>query len=342
MKKTIALLAMLATLCAAQSAMAEITGCAEDAAPIPYGGEYCRPLAARFGAPVCSHSSWDTVTCDLAVNGDNVGGHLRAIVGWPGASGTYQVWGEDGAGNRFCCDISSVADEFEFLGTSQRDTIFLHYGSFNFELDGPAVWDVSVYGNDGDDHIEGSNHAHLSYIEGHHGGLGDDTIYGGDGREEIWGDEGNDVLHGDGWVNWIHGGDGNDVLVGGPDQDWMYGDAGQDNLSGHAGDDWLWGGSGGDVIHGGTDDDIIRGETGSDWLHGDGGNDLLCDVATASNYFNGGSGHDILFSSFVTMPVSHPYSTSTGGPGIDACGSAFLFSFDSCEAEVFITPYYCK
>jgi Ca2+-binding RTX toxin-like protein len=93
---------------------------------------------------------------------------------------------------------------------------------------------ATIYGEAGDDHLEGGNGNDLL-----DGGTGNDTLSGGKGDDVLLGQAGNDNLT---------GGAGNDILVGGD---------GNDRLQGNSGRNILIGGNGADSINGGEDDDVL-------------------------------------------------------------------------------------
>lgn len=133
------------------------------------------------------------------------------------------------------------------------------------------------------------------------GDKGDDDITIGMSYHAL-GEQGDDIIHGNGFANFISGGLGNDSLDGGGSGDSIFGDAGFDIIVGGSGDDSLYGGDGGDYLTGqdgqdtirggeggdqliaGNNDDSVFGEDGDDELVGEDGNDLL----------DGGSGADTM------------------------------------------------
>ena len=125
--------------------------------------------------------------------------------------------------------------------------------------------DDTLVGGDGTDTADYSNSAEavtVSLVQGRTGSGGDaqdDTL---SGIEVIIGSGRGDSLTGDGKANTLEGGAGNDTLVGGD---------GADRLDGGAGDDTLAGGDGADRLDGGAGDDTLAGGAGADTLDGGSG-----------------------------------------------------------------------
>ncbi|EGF90750.1 rhizobiocin RzcA [Asticcacaulis biprosthecium C19] len=133
----------------------------------------------------------------------------------------------------------------------------------------------SLFGNDGNDFLDGRNSQYLQVLSG---GDGNDTLYcsgnsfgnahGGDGDDLVYayrltyGGAGNDtiLLQGGYSSDAMYGGDGNDDIQA---SQWsgasFFGDAGADTLTGNNSDDVLSGGAGNDVLTGG---DNLSGTTG--------------------------------------------------------------------------------
>ena len=140
---------------------------------------------------------------------------------------------------------------------------------------GTQTW--AVYGEDGEDHLTGS--------EG-----GDDELYGGPE---------NDLLETGGssdrpWYgNRAEGGPGNDVLRGGPDSDSLDGGDGTDDLDGGGGSDSLYGGDGVDTLRAGSGDDYLDPERGDGEVAegGDGSDSFDC-LGDATETYDGGAGFD--------------------------------------------------
>ncbi len=128
-----------------------------------------------------------------------------------------------------------------------------------------------VYGNGGDDSIEGGDGPDLLF-----GGAGDDIVTGGRGADEILGGRGDDRLV---------GGPGADLIDGGPGADGITGDDGVVDLTA-PGTPVLPGapspGDGGDVIHGGPGGDTLDGGGGDDTIDGDTGTPRCASPAPGS------------------------------------------------------------
>jgi Ca2+-binding RTX toxin-like protein len=150
-------------------------------------------------------------------------------------------------------------------------------------LERVGVERVLLFGDSGDDVIEGSNLDDILYgqkgLDLIDGGGGDDTIYGG----QNGGVESGSPLALRTGVETLSGGDGNDLIYGNHGTDILVGDAGSDTLFGGQDDDTLSGGTGADSLLGNRGDDSLVGGTGADTFRaGDnGGNDTIGDFNPA-------------------------------------------------------------
>ncbi len=143
-------------------------------------------------------------------------------------------------------------------------------------LTGVNSYGNQLYGEDGDDTLNGGNAADSLY-----GGMGNDTLHGNDGDDLVDGGEGNDTLYGEAGSDLIDGGAGDDVLDGGAGVDTLLGGAGDDILGG-AINTWDYGNQvngvwQGNVYEGGLGNDVLRGTAGSDIYR-----------------FNAGDGEDVI------------------------------------------------
>jgi Ca2+-binding RTX toxin-like protein len=209
------------------------------------------------------------------------------------------------------------------LGTTGDDVIDgTAYGDLidglagNDTISGQGSGD-NISGGDGNDRVLGGDGNDTI-----HGGLGLDTLFGDAGMDELHGGDGNDTIYsladndmlfGDAGNDSLMGGRGNDALHGGIDNDSLYGETGDDLLFGEDGDDVLHGDStfewventryvsspGNDTLYGGAGNDRLYGDAydneapGNDFLYGGDGNDTLSG-GLGTNYFDGGTGYDIL------------------------------------------------
>ncbi len=180
-----------------------------------------------------------------------------------------------------------------------------------------------VYGNDGDDTLQGDFVFGSDHFFGESGkdwlmgGSGFDELDGGPGDDKVYGSFGNDV---------VLGGPGNDLVSGGSDDDWTVMDTGNDDVYGEAGNDRLsyrnhqavkvtldekandgatgehdnvhgsWeiieGSYGDDVLIGNDQVNTLDGLSGNDTLKGRGGNDILDAMAGTGQKIWGGAGQD--------------------------------------------------
>ena len=108
--------------------------------------------------------------------------------------------------------------------------------------------------NDGNDTITTSSSVTTSV----YGQEGDDVINGSPYADFLFGDGGNDVVNGNGGNDTLTGGSGNDVVNGGDGDDrFIYDPEGNDTISGGAGNDVIDDSSGTDTISGGPGNDTI-------------------------------------------------------------------------------------
>lgn len=130
---------------------------------------------------------------------------------------------------------------------------------------------VSIYGDDGDDTLTGSNGD--DKVDG---GEGNDTINEAAGSNVIDGGEGNDRITAQSTGNNnVIGGDGDDTIATGSGSDSVFGGLGNDQINTGAGNDYADGAEGYDYIQAGSGDDLVLGGSDPDTLLGSTGNDLI-------------------------------------------------------------------
>jgi Ca2+-binding RTX toxin-like protein len=191
----------------------------------------------------------------------------------------------------------------QILGGVGNDTIYI----------GAAV---EVYGDQGNDTINGSNTLSGTRL---FGGLGDDTINGGITDDTIFGDAGNDVLHGNAGGDRIFGGIGNDSIDGGDNGDDLHGGDGNDGILGGNGPDVIYGGSGNDTLNGGANIDVMSGDAGNDIYVVDAFNDKVSElygsgVDTVRSSIPFGLGNSALvFGAFENLVLTGTLANSGGG-----------------------------
>jgi hypothetical protein len=174
---------------------------------------------------------------------------------------------------------------------------------------------VTIIGTDGDDLLVGTSlRDEISGGDGDdliHGGGGNDILFGGAGNDNIFGGDGDDLIFGGPGDDVIFGGAGNDRIYGGAGNDRIHGGDGDDILFGEDGDDWIDGGAGDDIIFGGPGNDTLIDGAGRDHVFGGDGNDtFLVSVDGDDDFFDGGSGWNILDLSATTAGVV--VDTTTG------------------------------
>jgi Ca2+-binding RTX toxin-like protein len=109
----------------------------------------------------------------------------------------------DAGNDTLLAEVASDVAGLNLNGGGGNDSLALEGSA----TDGFPVWYGyrNLYGDDGDDTLEGS--------------AGGERLWGGAGHDDLAGNDGDDELF---------GGDDNDTLDGGGGQDWMQGDAGAD------------------------------------------------------------------------------------------------------------------
>ncbi|MEK0188676.1 calcium-binding protein, partial [Microcoleus anatoxicus] len=112
-----------------------------------------------------------------------------------------------------------------------------------------------------------------------------DIVYGDEGNDRIEGRGGADLLYGGLGNDFLSGGAGQNGLLGGPGADTLQGGESADGVNGNAGNDVIFGGGGDDFLRGGRGNDIINGQDGNDFLIGDLGNDTLTGGAGQDIFF---------------------------------------------------------
>ena len=118
---------------------------------------------------------------------------------------------------------------------------------------------------------------------------GQDNITGSSRSEWLFGNWRDNTIDGAGGNDVIFSRWGNDVVSGGDGNDWIWSGHGNDTVNGDAGRDFVFGGSGRDVVDGGAGSDKVYGGRGDD--------EAIYTVSEnqgAKDYYNGGSGNDLL------------------------------------------------
>jgi Ca2+-binding RTX toxin-like protein len=131
------------------------------------------------------------------------------------------------------------ANKVKVVGAAGDDQLNLWNSGGGFDLQYPG----EVYGDDGDDFIEGSKLG--SFGDTIYGGYGYDIIEASDGPDSVYAGYDDDSIDGGPGNDYIRGEDGSDTITGGDGADQMFGDNGDDWF--HASDhtiDTLNGGAG--------------------------------------------------------------------------------------------------
>ena len=179
----------------------------------------------------------------------------------------------------FTVDINNNASLQQTFNYSDVTSVKVLAGDGDDFIYNTLLMDTEVYGQNGNDHLEG--------------GWANDLVMGGNGIDILVGRNGDDVLNGQDGNDWLFGGPGVDNLSGITGNDNLYGGTGNDTLNGHGGNDSLWGEAGDDALLGGAGDDLLRGQDGDDTISGGGGDDWLVG-ADGDDALNGDAGDDEL------------------------------------------------
>ncbi len=203
------------------------------------------------GADVCVLTGSDDIDCDLGATLEWYSADAFFVS--PG-NDAFMAYGREGDNEDFCCIFDELTNhcddatglDVDILGTDNADTIKLVGTTSGKHLD---CADIYVYGDGGDDLIQGS--ASTTY---------GDVIDGGNGADVINGHEGADTIDGQAGDDRIYGNEGDDVLDGGGDEDRIKGGPGDDTVSGGTDTDKICGGIGTDDMDGGDGDtDLVYG-----------------------------------------------------------------------------------
>ncbi|MDR6286325.1 Ca2+-binding RTX toxin-like protein [Methylopila jiangsuensis] len=233
---------------------------------------------------------------------------------------------EGGRGNdTYVIDASDTVKELAGQGV---DTVRLEYryspsvDFYEYRIDSNienvvvrAGNPVHVWGNEGDNVIEGGGEGDVLYGMG-----GNDTIKVGFGDTSVSGGEGLDTLVlltmsresmgsvdlGAGFAEWRDDGfgysyniafDSIENVVGAGGDDYIYGSSGANVIDGGEGRDRLYGYGGDDTILGGDGKDYLYGDSGADTLDGGASNDWLTGGLGADRLTGGASGDIFIFNS---------------------------------------------
>jgi len=137
----------------------------------------------------------------------------------------------------FTVDINNNASLQQTFNYSDVTSVRVVAGDGDDFVYNTLLIDTEIFGQDGDDHLEG--------------GWANDLVMGGNGIDVLVGRNGDDSLNGQDGNDWLFGGPGVNALSGITGNDNLYGGVGDDTFNGHGGNDALWGGAGDDSLLGG-------------------------------------------------------------------------------------------
>jgi Ca2+-binding RTX toxin-like protein len=226
--------------------------------------------------------------------------------------------------------ISGITQTINIQGSNYDDIIYsvgsyygfstLHGNGGNDQLVGD-YYNRSIYGDDGNDIVDGRMSQYLDRVDG---GAGDDTLYTNSNTfSSAYGGDGNDTIYSHGLT---YGGAGNDTILlaftyyrGG-----VYGEAGDDDITASVIGNQIAGGAGADVLRGGDQGDdtlssadfqpllyyVPSDDMGleHDVLTGAGGNDIL--AIGYGDDADGGNGNDTLRLSLGGLAAGATFSTA--------------------------------
>jgi Ca2+-binding RTX toxin-like protein len=240
-----------------------------------------------------------------------------------GNKGDDQLWGDGGDdemnGGAGVDVIDGGVGLDKIYGGGGSDT--LHGGDGNDTLyaadpsiviDDPASTVDVLYGDAGDDQLNGSFGLHDKF----YGGDGKDTIYG---NGELYGEAGDDTLVSP------HGG----LLDGGAGDDYLRSDNEASELFGRSGADYLIGGQGADILHLDLGDKSATGGAANDLLYIDG---LTGGETQHLTYIAGDQGDD----TFVFLRALDNVNSVqlAGGSNYDGTGGSDLIDFSHAQVAV--------
>jgi Ca2+-binding RTX toxin-like protein len=165
---------------------------------------------------------------------------------------------QDAIGVRLYNDTCKLTNSTTVTCDRPERTIVVDLNDGNDTITTSSSVTTSVYGQEGDDVINGSPYADFLYGDG-----GNDVVNGNGGNDRLTGGAGNDVVNGgDGDDTFIYDPDGNDTISGGPGNDVIEDSSGKDTISGGPGDDTILSqDSVNDVIDCGPGNDSYRTDT---------------------------------------------------------------------------------
>lgn len=332
------------------------------------GGAHFDVLIGNDGDDVLFANEGSTVSWSADGYSDQLDGgagddHIWAatndeVVGGAGHDTVHMDFTATPGGLTFNMEASTSGGGASTWGGSVREVETAHviFGAFGDTFLGSSIGGADlVYGNDGNDNLQGK--------------AGDDFLYGGGDNDSLLGGVGADRLHGDAGADSLGGEEGDDVLIGGAGADALFGHDGLDTASyatatagvrinrmtgvhtgdaagdqffsieafsltaqadnfvgreyaervdGLGGNDVLNGGAGADVLNGGDGDDRVNGGDDDDRLTGGAGDDLM-DGGLGTDNLTGGAGADFLHgrNGDDTLDGGAGADTLVGGDGID-------------------------
>jgi Ca2+-binding RTX toxin-like protein len=230
------------------------------------------------------------------ISGGN--GYNKLVINFMGAtSGVYADFRAQQSGGSITvggATISGITQTINIQGSNYDDTIYsvgsyygfslLHGNGGNDQLVGD-YYTRDMYGDDGNDIVDGRSSQYLNRVDG---GAGDDTLYTNTNTfAAAYGGDGNDTIYSHALT---YGGNGNDLIILSFSYygSYVYGEDGNDEIRAS---------SGGNIMSGGNGADILTGDAGNDIMSSGGlqdSNNLLDDMGLEHDVLNGFGGNDTM------------------------------------------------
>ena len=186
-----------------------VGSCYGSYAPSEYSWEYCNDVCSVASVGILGYKA--SCYVDVYTYED---GKIVAVLDYEDDGDTiYSAWGNDTAGDEFCCAIYDPYDEIGFFylygSYVSDDELYYQQSSHSMQTPDGGTFLSFAYGSSGDDLIVGASETDSDYKEYLFGSYGADHIYGGDGSDYICGGGGS----GSGDADFLKGEDGDDLIV---------------------------------------------------------------------------------------------------------------------------------